>query len=548
MKNISSGSLVGDFSAVENTDNNEIKIIEEEIQNGIVDNDSQLVTFKVEQTISNIESSNQLNIGGFVNANSKFKKFQTRYLALLLSNRRTALKDPKGNVIATKRYGIGIGLVLNVKDIETKVNGNYGVLAASAKLDFAKVGYKLEVYGLRELSLGDSLPDTSGDFSTEAFKKLSGFINKAKLTLKSTDSAKLYPIEVIKEEDLKLEKSDIQSIYFGVRKVGDGVSLFNAIQELRKKDCQLSENVVQFIYRYFELTDAYAVPTETQKQNANKWLNAKYNKINKVGPYGSWVNIDSSFTGDFGDTKFNYKPHKKPSNWSGDAKVLKDEYSETSADFSSDLRIAAVAEVETNFNSIVLTRDIALYMDTCEDLPENSQVIETRYGVGVRLMIKLSNIEFGTDINFGAIGAISELNLANVEYSISGIGFADRDLFELLPGPQNITQETVNDLNNSLSNILTRLKEMNVDLLNPQAYKIRVMEAEKVDPTVDAQAYVFSARQIRNKVRLYETLKRAEEAGIDEELIKKAYNDFDISGNDRISYQQRNEASDWLNI
>ncbi|MCG6191245.1 hypothetical protein [Maribellus maritimus] len=123
----------------------------------------------------------------------------------------------------------------------------------------------------------------------------------------------LYPIELIKEEDLKLklEKSDKRSIYFGVRKVASGFSLYQAIQELRKKDNSLNENVVQFVYRYFDLKDAYATPTETQKQNANKWLNAKFNKISTIDLNDTWVNIDSSFTGDIGDPEINYKPHKK---------------------------------------------------------------------------------------------------------------------------------------------------------------------------------------------------------------------------------------------
>jgi len=548
MKNRIVDSLVGTSAVIENSSDNERKILEDESKNGVTDNSSQLVTFKVAQTITNIESSNQLNIGGFANANSKFKSLRTRYQAVFLSGKRSDLTDINGNVIATKRYGLGLGLVLDVKDIETKVNGNYGVLAASAKLGFAKVGYKLDVYGIEEPSLIASLPDTSGNFSTEAFGKLSEFIDKAKSTLKSTDSTKFYPIEVIKEEDFNLEKSDVKSIYYSVNKVRKGLSLSDAIKALRNVDSELNENIVQFIYRYFGLKDAYAVPTETQKQNASKWLNAKYNKVCKVGTKGSWVNIDSSFSGDIGDSKINFKPHKTPSDWSSIAKKLTDEESEISADFSSDLKIAAVADVNSDFNSIVLTRDIAWFMDTSEDRPENSQVIETRYGIGVRLMIKLSNIEFGTDINFGVVGAISELNLANVEYSISGIGFADKSLLGLLPGPQNITQGTIDDLIKRFNEIKTHLSKMSVDSFKPQPYMIRVMEADKVDPTIEAQAFVFSARQVRDKVRLNETLKRAHKAGINAELIKEAYNYFDVKGNERISNKQRNEARDWFSI
>lgn len=548
MINLTISSLLGDFSAIDKASNSEIEQLKNEVKNGVVDNSSKLVSFKVEQKIINIESSNKLNIGAFVNSNSRFKKLKTHYLMLFLSNKKEDLKDSFGNVIATKQYGIGLGLVLDVKNIETKVNGNYGVLAASAKLNFAKVSYKLEVYGIEDPTLLANLPNTSGDFSFEAFKKISDFIKIAKVVLKNTNLTKQYPIEVIKKQDLNLEKSDIKSIYFGVRKVAEGISLNRAILTLRNGDTQLGENVVHFIYRYFELNDAYADPTETQKQNASKWLNAQFNKISDVGVDGSWVNIDSTYTGEIGDTNKNFKPHPKPSDWTSLAKTLKDEFSMISADFSSDLKIAAIADVETNFNSVVITRDIALFVDTSQDRPDNSQVIETRYGVGIRLMVKLTSIEFGTDVNFGAVGAISELSLANVEYSISGIGFADKSFLAELPGPQNITQETIKDLNKSLDKIKTKLSKMSVDDLNPQAYKIRVMEPDEVDPTIEAQAFVFSTGQIQRKIKLEETLIKAREIGLKEEMIKKAYSYFHVNGNDKVTKQQKDNAKNWLTL
>lgn len=546
MKNLVVNSLVGDISPVRNTSDLEIKAVQEEVENGIEKDSSELVSFKVEQKITNIENNNKLNIGGFVNSNSKFKKLQTRYLATLFSNKRKNIVGPNGKIIGTKRYGIGLGLILNVADIETKVNGNYGILAASAKLGYAKVGYKLEVFGITDATLLSNLPDTSGDFTSEAFTKLSASINTVKSYLKSSNNTKLYPIEVIAEEELELERKDFDSIYFGVKMVSKKQKLNDAIRNLRERNSGLNENVVQFIYRYFELKDAYAVPTETQKQNAAKWLNGRYNKVNKQDINGSWVNIDSTFTGDIGSSEINYKVNGQPEDWSNIAKKLDDEYSKTSADFSGELKIAAMADVESNFNSIVLTRDIALYVDTSDNRPAKSQVIETRYGIGVRLMIRLSNIEFGTEVNFSVVGAISELNLADVEYSISGIGFADNDLLELLPGPQNITQKTVNDLNDSLNKIKDKLAKMNVDSLNPQPYKIRVMEPQEVDPTIEAQAYVYSARQISNKIKLNDALRKIQDSGIDADLIKKNYKSFGVNGNDRITHQNKVKASEWL--
>ena len=541
-------SPVNGLVAISNVSDNDLQTTEDELQSGIQDNTAKLINFRVEQKISDKHGSGQLSIGGFVNANSQFKSLKTRYMATLLSDKTKDLTDANGNLIATKRYGIGFGLSLDVSDIETKINANYGVLAASAKMGFAKVNYGIATYGFVDPTIIGALPNTSGDFSNEVFNNLTKFINTAKETLKNPNNTKLYPIEFVKEQELELEKSDIRSIYFGARQISSGISLFDAIKTARGKDEDFNENVIQFVYRYFGIKDAYAKPTETQKQDSGNWQKGSFNRTSPAGADGSWVQIDEVYSGKTENSDTNYIPHPLPSDWSELGKELHDDFSETSADFSSELKIAAIADISGEFNSIVITRDIAKFVDVSDNRPVNSQVIETRYGVGIRLMIKLSNIEFGTDVSFGVVGAASELNLANVEYEISGIGFADTSILDVLPGPQNITQDTVSSLMSTFDDIKNKISAMNVDDFVPQAFQIRVNEPENVDPLLDAQAKVFAVRQIRDRKRLNESLRKGGSLGLSMDLITETYKDFGIDGNERVTSRNKEEAREWINL
>lgn len=528
--------------------------IEEEIENGVEENEFEITAFKVEQKITDITNSNAIDIGGFVNGNSNIKNLQVRYLATLFSNKFKTIKDSEGNIITRKRYGYGFGFTLNVSDINTKINANFGVLAASAALDLSKVGYTVDVYGTVTPQLAEHLPDTQGSFDTKAFEQLQKFIEQAKLELNTANINKLYPIEML-NSTIKLEDSDIESMYFGVLKVKQGAKLKDTIVHARNlKTFRINENVVQFIYSYFEIKDAYTSPNQDQKQNARRWIAGTYNKVDKSSiNETSWVDVDPATEDDqyvvLANSSFgsHYKPHPKPANWATEVKLLKDDKSEVSLDFSSSLRIASTVDLSSKFNTITINRSIGLSIDVSDQPFEGSKVLETRYGVGIRLKIRISNIAIGTKIKYNIIGSASELGHANVEYEVSGIGISDADFLKELPGPINISQNSITDINDAFDSLKKKLADMDVNDLNPQPYRIKVKEPEKIDPTLKAQAMVFGVGKIANRVRLGDAIEDAIQVGIDEKDIKALYKDYGITDLDkRISYSDRREARDWL--
>jgi len=529
--------------------------IEKEIKEGVDLESFNIASFKVEQKIIDITSSNSLNIGGFVNGNSNIKKLQIRYLASLFSNKFKTIVDPKGNIIR-KRYGYGYGFTLDVSDIDTKININFGVLAASAALDLSKIEYHVNVFGVQDNKLAKYLPDDNRTFDSDTFAQLQRFITKAKAELKTLNTGKLYPIEVLNSTTSKLEDDDVESIYYGVLRVKDGLSLEDAILEARKLEYRkINENVVQFIYTYFELNNAYTKPNSDQKQNARRWISGSYNKSDKsaIGE-DSWVDIDPAT--DNGNyvalTNYpkidEYKPHPPPENWATEPKVLKEDFSEVSLNFSSSLKIASTIDASGKFNTVTLNRSIASYSDVSDNGFEGSKVIETRYGIGIRLKLKISNIAIGTEVNFSSIGAVSELGHANVEYEISGIGISDPDFLKELPGPINISQNSMNDINKAFNKLKDKISEMDVSKLNPQPYRIRVNEPEKIDPTLKAQATVFSIGKVANRTKLADAINEGTELGINKEHIISTYKTkFEISNiNQRIGASDKNEAREWL--
>ncbi|AXY73752.1 hypothetical protein D3H65_07075 [Paraflavitalea soli] len=516
-----------------------------------------ITNFKIEQKILDFKSNNTVNVGPFVNGNANIKNFTTQYQVVLYSNRSEVITDPDGNQIH-KRYGYGFGFLLDVKDINTKLNLNFSIVAASAALNLAKAGYSVKVYGVDNAQLGQHLPSNVGDFSSNTYKSLQKFIQAAKDYLAANTITKLYGIENLKRINIEAENNDARSIYYSAKQVADGITLNKAVIEARSKFGDgINENILQFIYTYFGITDAYTEPTGDQKKNAGKWIEGKYNKIAEFSnTNSSWIAVDPATD----NGKFtvlaglpdadNYQPHAKPANWATDAKTLDDTFSEVSTDFSSSLKLASIADTSGKFNTITITRNISMYMDVHDNPAPGSKVVETRYGVGLRLSLRISGIEFGTKINYATIGAASEMGHASVEYEIVGMGFSDAAMLKDFPGPQDINQDTMTQINTAFNTLKNKLFTMDVSAFQPQPYMIRVNEPEKVDNTLAAQGFVFSMRQIADRNRLGEAIQQATALGIKKQYVldtyKKQCNITDED--DKPSPGQKKDARKWLDF
>ena len=529
-----------------NLDDFLVQEITTELETGVTaDEDEEISEFKVEQKITSLDASSEFSFGGFVNSNSKIKSLKTDYTAALMSNKYKQILNSDGKVVGLRRLGLGFGLTLEVKNVETKINANYGVVAAAGKLKKSNARYKISVYGVIAPVLAEDMPAPEGDFNSEIFVAIQKFFVKAKNYLGTMGKANLYPMEVLQNKQITPDKANVRSIYFAAHSIASGKSLSDSIRFYQQKKLEFDDNVIQFIYNYFDIKDAYVTPTITQKQNASKWISGEYNKVEKIPTGGTWVEVDTAFAQNQPEDS-EYKPHPVPENWAQAGKVLEAENFEISANYSSEVKIGAMLNASSKFNTYTLGRRIVHYLDTADNPHPNSKVIETRYGIGIRVIMRISDVEFGTDVSFGSIGAIAELSLGNVEYEISGIGINDNDLIKLLPVPQSINQSTFNDINQTIEDLKGKISELDPSEFKPQALRIRVEEPENADPTLNAQAATFAYRQIKEKERLNDTLSEARLLGLPEEPVKEVYKDLKIEGNDRPRRSDKLEAIDWL--
>jgi hypothetical protein len=536
-------------------DEEHLGILQEEVANGITTAQHPITAFKIEQKIVELNSNTDLNAGGFANGNANIKKLTTRYYIVMFSNKFEIINSG-GNQIR-KRYGYGYGFTLSVVDIKTKLNFNYAIIAASAALDLSHAGYALNVNGLTDGQLILHTPNTSGNFNNAVYKSLIGFIDAAKKHLTSTPINVLYPIEVLRQINISSEYKDFLSILFSVKQVSQGAKLINAVDDCRKTPFKgkINENVLQFVYSYFGLESAYVEPSGEQRANATNWMNGTYNKVSELNPgTDSWVTIDPAtdngkFTVLTGlSVADEYKPHSVPADWATSAKSLDDVYSEASMDFSSSLKLASIADASGKFNTTTITRDISLYMDISENPAAGSKVIETRYGVGIRLSIRISNKEFGTKISYAGIGAASQLGYANIEYEIAGLGMSDPQLLADFPGPLDINENTMSEINTAFNALKTKLSAMDVAQMLPQPYMIRVNEPDKVDAMLPAQIFVFSLNKIADKAKLVDIQNLPN--GVKKEDVAAIYKSrCEISDeNVKPSGEQKRAAQKWLDL
>ena len=125
-----------------------------------------------------------------------------------------------------------------------------------------------------------------------------------------------------------------------------------------------------------------------------------------------------------------------------------------------------VGSISGNFSSFVLSYEAMVFTEKIVEAPIGGKIFGTRWGAGLRVMLKISEIKSKVNFNFGAIAASTELGLAKVEYEINGIGINKPDILGILPGPGdfNFTMYNPDGLSDKLI-VLTNISTLSILLL-----------------------------------------------------------------------------------
>lgn len=520
-----------------------------------------ITSFKMMQKASQLKVCTSVNGAGFAVGSASFQSLDYRYLAVLFSDYYDIIEyedEQKVKRKRFKRFGFGLGVTLEVRDVKADMKMSFGAFSAASALNFAKVKYHIDAYGIDDAKILEYLPSTAGDFTFDIYKKILGCIASIKKYIaENPDIAQLYAIDVLSPVPVSAGDGGTRSFYFGAREVRLGNTLKEALDRAKQNVVQEEDpRILQYMYHYFGVSDAFTKPTSTQQGKARDWIQGKFNHVDlNQSVEDVWVAIDSGrdratgnvITLGLGD---DYAFHALPDDWHQRSWAVYDDNTAVSVGSSTKLAVAAIADVSSDFDSTTFIRDIAIYWDIYDSTP-HGKVIQTRYGIGTRLKVRVSNVEFGVDVSYAAVGAASDLGYANVEVELSGIGIDDKGILGDLPGPMDVSQTSLEAIEAAMMKVVKRISTAGTDLsqFKPQPFMIQVREPAKVDPTLPHQATTYAYVQITKRVCLRDALKEAVPLGLGHGEIRAAYKSVNLTDPaEKPSLEQRNQARSWLEL
>lgn len=219
-----------------------------------------------------------------------------------------------------------------------------------------------------------------------------------------------------------------------------------------------------------------------------------------------------------------------------------------------DLALAAKLGIGNIFTGTFNYGDRAFYMDATAftevyaDIPDNP-VVGTRWGVGLRVLLHVSNIKSDLSLNFGLVGAAVQLGYAKALYEIDGMGIEGGLPIVLgdLHGFGDFTAETFFKINDSVLPKLADYMKQNQANLKPVPYQVQVIQPIDLDPLLEGRSILFGMRRMRDACTLNDAL--AKSAGKhDDKEIEMVYAKLapGLAPNEHPPDSARDKAREWL--
>lgn len=213
------------------------------------------------------------------------------------------------------------------------------------------------------------------------------------------------------------------------------------------------------------------------------------------------------------------------------------------------LGIGSIFAGTLNYNDRAFYLDASAYTDRYAETP-GAFVFGTRWGVGLRVLLHVSEIKAGLSLNFGLVGAAVQLGLAKALYEIDGIGIGI-DGMQVVLGEihtvGNFSDETYYKINDSVIPKLAEYLKKHEDKLTPQPYQVQVIQPFDIDPISAAKPILFSMHRLHDGCTLNEAFAKA--AGkYDKGEIKSVYDKLapGLAPNDEPPDNAREVAGQWL--
>ncbi|TXD82133.1 hypothetical protein ESY86_15820 [Subsaximicrobium wynnwilliamsii] len=174
---------------------------------------------------------------------------------------------------------------------------------------------------------------------------------------------------------------------------------------------------------------------------------------------------------------------------------------------AADLGIS-FGSANVSYKSFCLSYEAMLFTEKITTNPIGGKIYGTRWGAGLRVVLKVTDIESNASFNFGAIAAAAELGLAKVEYEIRGIGISSPSILKILPGPGEFNFANYNKILEAADKVKDYMSK-NEDKLKPQPFQVFMSDELGRDIFKDSQSVIFAARNVMTRNSLSEALASA---------------------------------------
>lgn len=215
------------------------------------------------------------------------------------------------------------------------------------------------------------------------------------------------------------------------------------------------------------------------------------------------------------------------------------------------LSVGGIFSGSVSYNEFGFYFDAMVYLDKpTPNIGPDTVILRTRWGIGMRILLRVSDIKGDMSLTFGMVGAAVELRQARARYEVVAPGLGIDGLLIILGGiPQigDFNSETQYNLTNKVIVELTKHMKDNRDTLEPQVISVDL--AEPVDPSANARSVYFAMKAISDRLPLSNALQRAG-ANFDHDMIRTIYNQVagNIPDDQKPSSDADREAEKWLKI
>jgi hypothetical protein len=222
-----------------------------------------------------------------------------------------------------------------------------------------------------------------------------------------------------------------------------------------------------------------------------------------------------------------------------------------STSLAAKLGIGTIFDGTLNANEQAWWFDAATYTDKYRIDPAGpGAVAMTRWGVGLRIVIRVYDIKAGTSLNYMVVGAAVQMGLAQAQYEITGMGIGMAGLKIVLDNMSltgQLTAESYFKLTTVVGKQLKEYIDTHVTELTPQPIAAGIVYNLEEDKVAMAQSIFYAMRSIAGGRSLRDSLERALPT-YDRDAIRYAYGV--VAGNipdmDEPSRDAERKAEKWL--